>query len=331
MSVTVRIGTSSGLDTAGIHTFLLGDDGILAPRGVEPVRNPSYIIYNADRSRLYAALESGPAVAAYAVEGDGLRLLNTEPTGVPGPCHLYLHGGTVYAACFGGGLAALPLDGNGALLPAEALRYAGMPGAPAKASHTHQIRPLPGGAVLCAVDMGMDALFLHPAGNPLDPGTVRLIKTPEGSGPRHMVFSADGCFGYVCCELDNHVLAYAVRGEALKALQRIDALPQGYDGEKNYCGPIRLSPDGRRLLVGNRGQNCIAVFAIGADGLLSPPAWYDCGGNFPRDMAFTPDGRYFLAACQRGNTVSVLRYTAETGALTKVSDAPAPTPTCVLF
>ncbi len=336
-AIMVRIGTCTNDGATGILTFLLGEDGSLTPAGVTPVLNPSHIITNEDGSRLYAALEvaqwngeTSGAVASYAVEGSAMRLLNTQPTGAPGPCHLLLHDGMVYTACFSGALAALPLAPDGSLQPAATTRAGDLPCAPAGvASHFHQTLPLPG-AQLCVMDMGMDRLFLFPAGDTTSTARVRAVEAPTGAGPRHGVLAADGRFLYVCGELDNHVLVYALQGEELNQVQRVDALPPGWS-ETSYCGPIRLSPDGRFLLVGNRGQNAIAVFQVEANGLLGALRWFDCGGNFPRDMAFTPDGRFVLCANQRGNTLSVLRFHLGDGSLTPVGDVPAQTPTCICF
>ena len=300
--------------------------------------NPSYLIYNTDGTQLYAALESGSqpggtgAVAAYAVDGMNLRLINIQPIGAFGPCHLHIFENTLYAACYGGGaLCALPLGADGELLPAQALYYPDVPAAPqGVVAHTHQVQPLPGGEALCVMDLGMDAIFLHPADDAMNPQAVRCVRTPQGCGPRHMAFSADGRFGYLCGELDNHVLVYRVGNDTLNQVQRIDALPQGW-AETSYCGAIRISPDGRFLLVSNRGQDCVAVFAIGADGLLAQPRWYPCGGDFPRDMAFSPCGEFLLCANQCGGTVSVLRWEADDGNLTTVGSTQVPKPTSVLF
>ena len=336
---TVWIGTSTNDPALGIYILNLDlDAGNPVVRNTEPAPNPSYLLASEDGTILYAALEvsdwegtGGGAVAAYRKHGDRLCLLNTRPTMSPGPCHLSLQNHVLYCAGFGlGAVSAFPLGEDGSLLPCQTVYYRDVPCAPQKAAHTHQTVPAPSGRLLCAVDLGLDSVFLHPIDSPTDLKAVRCVPVPQGCGPRNMVFSAHGTRAYLCGELDNHVIVFGFDGQNLIPLQRIPALPADY-ASLSYCGAICLSEDGRFLLVSNRGQNCIAVFHVDGDGLLEPPNWQDCGGNFPRDMAFSPDGRYLLCANQRGDTVSVLRWQKESGHLAFVSSVAVPRPTCVSF
>jgi 6-phosphogluconolactonase len=50
-----------------------------------------------------------------------------------------------------------------------------------------------------------------------------------------------------------------------------------------------------------------------ADGNLIRVEVVDCGGAWPRNFAFSPDGSYVLVACQNDNHIAVLPRTIATG------------------
>ena len=75
---------------------------------------------------------------------------------------------------------------------------------------------------------------------------------------------------------------------------------------ENTIADIHVSPSGQRLYVSNRGHNSLAVFAIAADGRLTGLTVPACGGNWPRNFALAPGGRFMLVANQYSDEVSVL-------------------------
>lgn len=55
------------------------------------------------------------------------------------------------------------------------------------------------------------------------------------------------------------------------------------------------------------------------------------GGDFPRQIAFSPDGGLLFAANQKSSTVTAFRVGARDGGLNRVGRAfPAPVAVCVL-
>ncbi len=65
-------------------------------------------------------------------------------------------------------------------------------------------------------------------------------------------------------------------------------------------------PTVKELYGSNRGHNSIVTWKVGAGGRLSSPEHQDCGGNWPRNFAVSPSGKYFIVANQRSNEVSVV-------------------------
>jgi 6-phosphogluconolactonase len=85
----------------------------------------------------------------------------------------------------------------------------------------------------------------------------------------------------------------------------------GFEG-KSYCADIHISANGRFLYGSNRGHNSIAVFDINGDG-LKLKANVPVEGNWPRNFALSPDGRFLLVANQRSGNITVFSIDEKTG------------------
>jgi 6-phosphogluconolactonase len=87
---------------------------------------------------------------------------------------------------------------------------------------------------------------------------------------------------------------------------RVDTIPTTIVAPtgRNYPSELRLSPDGRRLYVANRGNDSITAFEIGDSGRLTPRAEEPTGGAWPRHFAVVA-GR-LLVANQNSDTITEL-------------------------
>ncbi|MDZ7635396.1 MAG: beta-propeller fold lactonase family protein [Bacteroidales bacterium] len=105
---------------------------------------------------------------------------------------------------------------------------------------------------------------------------------------------------FVINELNSTVSVHNILSDTVTVKQTVSTLPEGYT-EKSYCADIHLSRSGKKLYGSNRGHNSIVTFRVGADGKLSEPSHRDCGGNWPRNFAVSPSGKFFVVANQRSN------------------------------
>lgn len=81
--------------------------------------------------------------------------------------------------------------------------------------------PTPDNRYLCAVDNGIDQVKIYRINQQRDRiELVDILRCERESGPRELVFSADGKFAYLICELHNEVEVYTYangnRGPVLK-------------------------------------------------------------------------------------------------------------------
>ena len=365
---TVYIGTYTHTGAKGVYRAELAADGRLRLIDCVESASPTYLAYSPDKKYIYAANEShegaagagegaepggtgagksaahggavtgegatpGGAVTAFEVQADGsLIKVACRPTGGPEPCHVLAHGGWLYTANYGAGnITAFPLSGG---VPAErAFTHqhfgSGPDASRQQGPHAHCAVAVPGTDAFCAVDLGIDqARFYRRDGDSLS--LVQALQLPGGSGPRHAVFSGDGRTGWIVTELSNEIFAIKY-GSEWAITGSYPTLPPGFDRAASNCAAIRLSPDGGLIAASNRGHDSVACFAADAEtGALELKGIYPLGGKHPRDINFSPDGKWLLSANQESDAVAVLSA-ADGFRLVDGAALALPKPACILF
>ena len=327
------LGTYDGDHAPGIYHFTLSPDGMLTNNGLRATAsNPSYLALSADKRTLLAVEEEQQGqVRSFRIGAGGLAYLNRQPTRGAHPCHVAVDaaGAVVVSNYTGGNLASYLLDENGLLSPP--LSTADHRRLGAEAPHAHSAYFLAGDRVLSA-DLGTDAVWRYRmTDGRLDPLTPQKIDLPGGAGPRHIALHPNGRWAYVINEYGGSITQLTgVDTGVPTAGPTVPTLPPDYTGE-NKCADIVITADGRYLYGSNRGHNSIAAFRIDAtDGHLSPLGHESVRGDWPRNIALSPDDRYLLVANQKSNDISTFALT-DTGVLNYVTTSTAPTPVCIVF
>ena len=297
------VGTLTREGGEGILTCRLTADGIEKTGCYTATKDPNYLIWSALNRCLYAVgsdaeEEYRGTVSAFKPEGDALRLISRQRTGGNGPCFLAESddGRYLYTANYGSGsvcvMPARPALGEGIQLAA----HTGAGPDPSRQSgpHPHQVIFMPGTDLILAVDLGTDEVWIYRAdrANGL---LTHLNNLHLHGGPRHIAFGRPG-FAYIAHELSSEVTVLRSQGDGIVPVQTLSTLPGGA-GMPNTAAAIRVSSDGKRLYVSNRGHGSVAVFDIGEDGCLSPVKHIPAG-VYPRDFQLLPGGG-ILAADQR--------------------------------
>ena len=333
-----------------IHAFMLDEaSGILTPHGsFAGILNPSFIIVHPNGRWLYAVSETSQAsdgvsggVCALSFEQEpfAMRLLNRYPSGGDWPCYLRLDrtGRWLFVANYGTGSASVfPIQTDGSMGDMSAhVQHSGS--GPNKqrqeGPHVHSITISPDNQFALVADLGLDKIVTYR----FDPNAGKLIyqgetRTQPGAGPRHLTFHPNGKWLYAANELDSTVTLYdydAASGTLFEK-QSLSTLPA--DSPESIIADIHVSTTGQRLYVSNRGHNSLAVYDIGGDGRLTLVSIPNCGGNWPRNFALTPNGKYVLVANQYSNEVCVLPVLEGTEALgAPVTRATVDGASCVQF
>jgi len=181
---------------------------------------------------------------------------------------------------------------------------------------------------LYVVDLGTDTLSVYRFNE--TNGEVELvgnrIKTEAGAGPRHIIFHPNKSLAFVCNELNSTTNVYRVNASLgqLEYLQTIKTRREQDENDaknENYPAELQFTPDGKSLLVSNRGDENLVIFNINEDDnqVLSVQQHLDCRGSFTRYFTFDPTGTFLLVANQKSNNLICFSYNAENGTYTFIS------------
>lgn len=310
--------------------------------------NPSFVIPSPDRRFAYAVSEFGDGrqgACAFRLGEDTVDFLNWQPsagtaTGAD-PCNiLYWNGNVITSNYTGGSVSVFPVGEDGRLGPMReefsldwsydselASRLL-----PETVSHMHCAVLSPDGKYLFVTDLGAECIhrFTLSEDRVLGDHTVayrfpRLTKT----GPRHMVFSADGNFAYLISELGDLLTVFKYWNGQLETVHSVKA----YTGNGHGSADIHLSPDGRFLYTSHRlKEDGIAVFSVDPVKGRVKKIGYTPTGSHPRNFALTPNGKYLLCACRDTDAIEIYSVDARTGLLTDTGKRiEVGAPVCISF
>ncbi|GIO88961.1 MULTISPECIES: lactonase family protein [Paenibacillus] len=293
--------------------------------GTAGIENPTYLDFDESISVLYAASEIGESkVAAYSanlVTGE-LTILNVQPTGSSGACHVSRTSDGKYLLTTGysdGHISVLVLEKDGKVGEiVSKIKHSGRGLRDDRQSeaHPHSVFEDPQHKYIVVSDLGMDDVNLYR----LDEGklvTHREISLPPGSGPRHVAFHPSGKWVYGTNELNSTVTAYAYDATFgdLKILQHASTLPEDVVMDNNTSSHLLVSPCGRWLYASNRGHDSIVQYVIDQDtGMLRAVNWVSSGGKTPRHFNILPGG-FLLAANQDSSLIASYRIDPDNGNL----------------
>ena len=337
------VGTSGAKAPGVLRCVLDGKTGkISAPTVAAEAKSASYVALSPDAKFLYATAEAAEgAVAAYAVEGEKLRLLNTEASKGKGPTHLVVDaaGKNLVVVNYGSGsTTALPIKADGSLAAASSsIQHVGTgPNAGRQSGpHAHGVYFHPKSGRAYVADLGTDDIFIYKFDAEkglLTANKPKSGRVTAGEGPRHLAFHPNGKFAYVNTEMGLNVVAFSVeRNGGLNEIQSLPTLPVGADKKGVSTAEIFVRPDGKTLYVSNRGHDSIAVYSIAQDGKLTLLQHMLGTPATPRGFGLSADGRWLVCAGQKSGTLNAYRIGRD-GKLTDTKQAvEAPSSAAVVF
>lgn len=297
--------------------------GVMSVLAEYPVRNAIYQAFSPGADFLYTCTDAG--AVSFAVNGAKLTRLDEVDLGGECVCHVSAmpDGKRVVFADYLGGFAGSVEVEDGRFGKVTRHRHSGSgPNLPRQdRAHCHQAIPAPDGKGYFVVDLGLDSIFAYPGGSQFvatGKGTDATDRVPSGAGPRHLLFHPNERLAFLAYELGNLVASLSwSRADGFKLL---DACPT-LDGSRNSAIPhsqdlaaaIRFTPDMKRVVVSNRGENSLAVFDFDeSTGRLEFKARTMLAGSWPRDFIFATDS-LALVACERSGEVQALGYEKDTG------------------
>jgi 6-phosphogluconolactonase len=313
--------------------------------------NPSFLCVSEKGKLIYAINEvaefkgtqgGGITTIRYENDFENLKKVGEIPVPNGGPCYISISPDNRFllVANYGGGsVAVVKLGENGipealtdTIIYNDTIMYGGRN---MKVSHAHMIDFDPAGEKVYVTDLGLDRIMIYKldrASGKLIPLSEKGVALAPYTGPRHFVFNREGSMMYVMGELNSAVTVFMVGGPlGLREVQTISSLGTEFNG-KNYSSDIHIGKSGEFLYAANRGENSIATFRIGKDGLLTLSGHTYCGGNWPRNFAIDPSGKFLLAANQKSDNIAVFKIDPSTGMMSdSIQNIVIKAPACIKF
>ena len=306
--------------------------------------NPSWLTLSKDQTHLFVVNENGPGqkdpvgrVSSYRIDpkNQQLTLINQVQSLGNEPTHssIAADGRYLFVANYsvkedpGGSLAVLPVDAEGKL--SAPVQLSGHPASRVNperqaSNHVHSVVSAPDGKYVFVQDLGADKVFAYrydPKANheqPLTPASPASVQLPPGSGPRHLLFSADGKHAWLTTEMSAQVAVFDYHDGTLTQTQLVD-FAAGQPVSDKAGAALHASSDGKFLYLSNRGTaNQLLVFSIDpATGHLKELQRRSVEGDHPREFSLDPSGRFLLFANQKSNEIVVVERDPKTGLLGK--------------
>lgn len=332
----VFVSSFAGGDEGAIHALSLDvKAGVLKlAQKTAGVQNPFFIAVSPDQKFLYSIFATtfgGPEteqVAAFQLDGRSGKLVELNRQSSKGTASCFLDvdatGKSLLLANYSSGsVASYSVKSDGSLSePVSFIEHHGssVDAGRQKEPHAHCFVISPGNHFAYAADLGTDQIVcytLDPSSAKLTPNKQPLVRTPPGSGPRHLTFHPNGKFMYVINELKNTVTLFDFVPDTGKLIERqtISTLPDDFKGV-SHTADLKITPDGKYLYGTNRGHDSIAAYQIADDGTLSLIEIVPSLGKGPQNLAITRDGTLLLCANMSGNNVALFRIHSESGRLT---------------
>lgn len=223
----------------GMYRLALNEDGSLLPLNRIKMDSPSWIVLSKNRQFAYTTNETQQgqiSTLRLGKGGDPQRISGIDSQGQE-PTHAaispdgrYLLAANYSNAPGHASVIVAPILQNGEL--GEVLqRFPFTKGSEAVAerqasAHIHSVNFTPDGRMVYAADLGGDIIhaFFYDAANKAAPFRLAPdydLSFPPGTGPRHMIFSANGRFAYVISEMSANIFAYQINNNRLENIQTL--------------------------------------------------------------------------------------------------------------
>jgi 6-phosphogluconolactonase (cycloisomerase 2 family) len=316
---------------------------------VSDLVNPSYLVINRAKTRLYAVHGDQSEVSSFAIDADGkLTFLNQVSCEGKNPVHLALSKDErflIVSNHLSSTVVTMSITSQGTLdKVCSSVTLEGKVGPhrseqPFAKPHYNGLDSA--GRFVVVPDKGVDQVFVLR----LDDGQLLLhssCKSREGAGPRHMVFHPTQPFAYVVNELNATLTGYHW-DNASGTLTPFQTLPTQMDSVvgDSRSAAIQINRQGSTLYVSNRGHagsetDSISVFQVREDeenkGRVSLRQSIAPQGQTPRFLTLSPDERFLFALNEDSDCVVRFTVNDQTGELSApLVVAQTGSPVCLVF
>lgn len=299
------------------------ENGRMVKRTEVEINNASYLAVSNSEKYLYSICDEG--LAAFRILPNGnINLINQESINGMRGCHISIDSEDKYLFVSGyhdgkATVVSLREDGGIGKVTDEVFdKGLGSVGERNFRAHVSGAILTPDEKYLMVCDMGIDQIKAYRFDK--EKGTIALVdilRCELESAPRTMIFSPDGRFAYVVCELKNYVSIYSYkdngRNPEFELISRASTV-EDRNLNTNASIAIKMTKDGKYLFVTNAGNNSVAFFRRNEKhGTLDRLSVLPISGEFPKDFMLFPNEKKCVSLNHESNQLMFFNLNYDRG------------------
>ena len=337
-SYTSGLGTKYGVR---IYDVDLKNGRLIEKQKVE-ITNSSYLNISHDNKTLYSITDAG--VEAYHILPDGgLEFLNEASINGMRGCYVNMDKYDHYLFTAGyhdGKVTVLKLNEDGSIGEITDERFHKGLGTAAGRNHVPHVQCIKvskDNKYLLAADLGMDRVNVYSWNK--ETGKIKdidVIHCDQESSPRHMQFSKDGRFLYVCleqkCAIDVYEYTDNDGDPEFNKIQSVSNSDE-YDSIGVASSALTFSEDYNYLVSSTAGENNVVVYKVDKEtGLLTKKIQLPVAGEYPKDAALFPDNKHLVSLNHESDSLTFFTVDMDKGTMVMNGpELPVSRPNCIIF
>lgn len=307
----------------GIHIYDMDvEAGRVIERGSVTISNSSFVCMSPDEKYLYSICDDG--VASYEILPDGeLKHMGIADINGMRGCHISTTKDNTYMFVSGyhdGKITVLKINEDGTVGKiTDEIFHTGLGSVAERNFRPHISCSVltPDEEILCVCDPGIDQIKLyefHKLTGKLQLSDILTV--PLESAPRQMMFSSDGKFAYVLCELKNYINVYSYDSEVK---ERFEFIQNIFTVRKNHqqntaAASMRFSINGNHVFCTNAGDNTLTIYNVDkSTGLLTMNSSLPISGDYPKDVCIFPDCNHVISVNQASDSLTTFTINYQKG------------------
>lgn len=306
------------------------------------ITNSSYIGISHNKKTLYSITDAG--VEAYHILPDGgLEFLNEASINGMRGCYLNMDQEDNFLLTAGyhdGKVTILKLNKDGSIGEITDERYHKGLGTAAGRNHVPHVQCIKvskDNKYLLAADLGMDRVNVYSLN--VESGKIKevdVIHCDQESSPRHMQFSKDGRFLYVCLEQKCGIEVYEyVDNNGDPEFNKIQTVSNSDEADSIgvASSALTFSEDYNYLVSSTAGENNAIVYKVDKEtGLLTKKIQLPVAGEYPKDAALFPDNKHLVSLNHESDSLTFFTVDMDAGTMVMNGpELPISRPNCIVF
>ncbi len=337
-SYTSGLGTKYGIRIYDVDL----KNGRLSEKQKVEITNSSYINISHDNKTLYSITDAG--VESYHILPDGsLEFLNEASINGMRGCYVNMDQHDRFLVTAGyhdGKITILRLNEDGSIGEITDERYHKGLGTAAGRNHVPHVQCIKvskDNKYLLAADLGMDRVNVYSLD--YETGKIKdadVIHCDQESSPRHMQFSKDGRFLYICLEQKCGIEVYEyVDNDGDPEFNKIQSVSNSDESDSIgvASSALTFSEDYNYLVSSTAGENNVLVYKVDKEtGLLTEKICLPIAGEYPKDAALFPDNKHLVSLNHESDTMTFFTVDMDKGTLVMNGpEMPISRPNCIVF